>query len=483
MVPFAGDFVDQKVSEDVAQSIREIFPAEPGDPEPVLSLPAKGSGFDEVMGTLAKLKAKDDRCEGKTFAYVYLTDKNSDHHRAIEEASRMFMHENALNPTVFKSLRRMEVEVVSMLLRLVNAPAEAAGTLTSGGTESVLMAVKTWRDHARLHRPGVVSPNLVCVSTVHPAFEKAGHYFDVGVVHTPPGPDYACDVAAMERAIDGNTILLVVSAPQYPHGIIDHVEAVCELARRRGLPVHVDACVGGMMLPFVERLGHEVRPWDFRVPGVSSMSVDIHKYGYAPKGSSVCLFRDPAVRRLQFFQYATWPGGLFVSPSMTGSRGGGPIAAAWASLVTLGESGFLKLMGDALQAKAHILAEIKKTVGLEVIGNPQGTCISFRASQTSEVDLSIYAVGEALEERGWKVDRQQLPPSIHLTVMPAHFAIKEKFATDLRDSVEAVRKDPAKYSQKGTAAMYGFVAKLPDESLVDKILNTFMHQIYSPSPQ
>lgn len=204
---------------------------------------------------LAKLKAANSRAHGKTFAYVYLT--TNDHHRIIEEASLMFLHENALNPSVFPSLRRMENEVVSMCLNLYHGGPGARGNLTSGGTESILMAVKTWRDFYR-DTKGITEPNMIASSTVHPAFEKAAHYFNVEIVHVPCRDDGSADVAKMAFAVNRNTILLVASAPQYPHGVMDDVEGLSAVAEKRGIALHVDACVGGFMLPFVERLGRKV---------------------------------------------------------------------------------------------------------------------------------------------------------------------------------------------------------------------------------
>lgn len=382
---------------------------------------------------------------------MYLTEESSEHHKIIEEASVLFMHDNALNPSVFPSLRRMENEVVAMCLGLLHGPEGSQGCLTTGGTESVLMAVKTWRDFAQAARP-----NMVACQTVHPAFEKAAHYFGVEIRHAPPAADLACDVQAMAALVDSQTILLVGSAPQYPHGIVDRIEELAEFALRRGIPLHVDACAGGLMLPFVERLGYPVPGWDFRVRGVSSISADIHKYGFAPKGASVVLFREAAVRKLMFFQYSQWPGGLFVSPSMTGSRGGAPIAAAWASLVSLGEEGFLRLLGQAMEAKEYIRKRVEAIADLEIVGRPQGTILAIRAKDPAK--LNILAVGDVLEsDNGWKIDRQQNPASIHLTCMPAHHKIKEAFSDDLAKAVVKVLADPAAFEKEGSAAMYVFL--------------------------
>jgi sphinganine-1-phosphate aldolase len=315
------------------------------------------------------------------------------------------------------SVSRFEVEVVSMSASMCNGDEEVAGSLTSGGTESVLMAVKSYRDRAHKLWPYIQKPNMIAAKTVHPAFNKAAHYFGVDLVLVPVGDDFRMDVAACAQAINSSTILIVASAPQYCHGVVDPIAQLGELALKRGLPLHVDACFGGFMLPWLEKIGRPVPLWDFRVPGVTSISADVHKYGYSSKGASVVLYRNRQLRSYQYFTYAEWPGGLFGSPSMSGSRPGGMIAAAWAALVGMGENGYMELARQIMSTTDQIKAGVRSIEGLYVLGEPDMTALAIGGRG----GINIIAVADALESLGgWKMERQQTPPSIHMTVLPQH---------------------------------------------------------------
>jgi glutamate/tyrosine decarboxylase-like PLP-dependent enzyme len=267
---------------------------------------------------------------------------------------------------------------------------------------------------------------------------------------------------------------MAASAPQYPHGVIDPIAELSEIAARRKLPFHVDGCVGGFVLPFAERLGRRIPPFDFRLPGVTSMSADVHKYGFASKGASVVLYRDMSYLRHQFFVATDWPGGIYVSPSMPGTRSGGPIAAAWASLRALGESGLLDHTRRALAAADALSAAIADIPGLAVIGDPPATIVSFGASDPA---IDIYAVADALESRGWSVDRQQAPPSLHCTLTSNHLEVIPRYVEDLRAAVDEVRRNPALKS-KGNAAMYGMMAKVPVRALVRSEVQKVLERMY-----
>jgi sphinganine-1-phosphate aldolase len=476
-IPGAQGLVSAEMDKEVDKAVREMFPAVEGAPAPILTIPPAGLGRAEMEGMLAKLKAIDAKGDGKMFAYVYKTA--SDHETVTEHAFQLFMHENALNPAAFPSLLRMENEVVSMSLAMTHAPDGAAGCMTSGGTESILCAVKAMREWAREKRPHITRPNMIASSTVHPAFEKAAHYFGVEIRHVPVGADLASDIDGYRRVVDGNTILLVVSAPQYPHGIIDHVEAASALALERDIPLHVDSCIGGFVLPFIEKLGHAVPRWDFRVAGVTSISADLHKYGYSPKGASVVMFRTTEMRSKMFFAYSQWPGGLFVSPSLLGTRGGGAIAGAWASLVSLGEEGFLRLTEQVMHAKAHIRAFVDATDGIAIMGNPDASILAVRSTDPK---INILAVADVMENKfGWKIDRQQLPATLHMTLMPIHYANREMITEHLGKSIDIVRADPDKFNTEGTAAMYGMVAKVGGlgPSILDSFLTKFMAKVFA----
>ncbi len=303
-----------------------------------MELPKQGRKHDEILAAMSAMRGRDVNWrEGKVSQPGQ--PRGDEDVGVLYEASKMFFSENGLNPTAFPSLRRMETETVQMVAQLLHGGDDAAGTLTSGGTESILMAVKTARDWARQKQPGRTRPNVIVPSSVHPAFVKAGHYFDVEIRHVPVAEDGRAALASTRAAIDDQTIMLVGSAPSYPHGLLDPISELASLAQSRDLLCHVDACVGGLMLPFIERLGEPIPPWDFRVPGVTSISADLHKYGYAAKGASTITYRTRELRMLQFEVYVDWSGGVWASPSAAGTRPGGPIAAAWAVWNFLGEEG------------------------------------------------------------------------------------------------------------------------------------------------
>jgi len=337
---------------------------------PLVPIPEKGLSAARVTAILERLRANETTAEeGRAFAYTYTTQGEmallakalnsayaaytpssgsgqAEHETLLHKAWELFMHTNALNPMLYPSLRRLETEVVSMTAWMCHGDSNTVGSLTSGGTESILMAIKTYRDLAKVKRPYIQTPKMLCPITIHPAFEKASHYFGVEIVHIPTTADGRVDVDAVRQAITADTILLVGSAPQYCHGVVDPIEQLSALAVQHGVPLHVDACFGGFMLPWLERLGVPIPTWDFRVPGVTSISADVHKYGYSSKGASVILYKTEALRMYQYYAYAEWPGGLFGSPSLLGSRPGGMIAAAWAAMVSVGQDGYLAIARD-----------------------------------------------------------------------------------------------------------------------------------------
>jgi glutamate/tyrosine decarboxylase-like PLP-dependent enzyme len=302
------------------------------------TLPKTGRPAQDVLKALKEKHRDDvDWRAGRTFSLVYFAGDEVS--QLLEDAYTEFISENGLSPVAFPSLRQMETEVVSMAASLLGGDDEVAGTMTSGGTESIMMAMKAAREWGR--KKGVARPRVVAPLSAHPAFDKAAHYLDVDLAHAPLAADFRVDVKAMERLVDERTVLLVGSAPSYPQGVVDDIPAIAALAKSRGLLCHVDACLGGFFLPFARTLGRPVPPFDFRVDGVTSMSADLHKYGYAAKGASVVLHRNAALRRNQFFTWSEWNGGLYASPSFCGTRPGGAIAAAWAVMHHLGEDGYL----------------------------------------------------------------------------------------------------------------------------------------------
>ena len=439
------------------------------------TLPAKGLGHDEVLRLMDGMAEKDARWrEGRTFSLVYHAGEA--HTRFLKEAHGRFFSENALNPMAFRSLRRFEAEVVRMTARLLHGGPDTVGVMTSGGTESILLAVKAYRDRARARFGFHARPAIIAPESVHVAFDKAAEYFDVTLRHAPLGPDHRVDLAAVRRMIDRHTILLVGSAPCYPFGVVDDLAGLAAIAAPHGLPLHVDACLGGFLLPFAERLGRPVRPWDFRLPGVTSISADAHKYGYAAKGASVLLYRDMDLLQHQFFVHASWPGGLFASPGLLGTRPGGSIAAAWAAMHALGESGYLDLARQVLATTDRMLQGIAAIPALEVLGKPDLSVLAYRSRDPA---VDIYVVGDGLEKRGWHVDRQQRPPSLHAMITPAHATVIDRFLADLRAAVDEARAHPERAGEGG-AAMYGLAARMPIRGLVTDNLRQMMRTMYGP---
>jgi glutamate/tyrosine decarboxylase-like PLP-dependent enzyme len=349
----------------------------------------------------------------------------------------------------------------------------AVGAVTSGGTESLLVMVAAYRDRARREKPWIRSPQLVVPSTIHPAFDKAAHYFGVELKKVPVGEDLRANVRAMEKAIGWRTIGIAASAPQYPHGVIDPIAELGALAQARKLPMHVDA--RWLLLPWIEKLGRPLPKWDFRVPGVTSMSADLHKYGYCAKGASLLLWRSIDQMRHQFFVATDFPGGIYASPTMIGTRPGGPVAAAWAALQTLGVDGYLALTEKALGAADRLRAGIARIPGLVLMGQSQATIVAFAATSTS---LDIYAIADQLELRGWTADRQHRPPTLHLTVTANHGPIVDEYLRDLAAAVETVRANP-KLAKGGSAPMYGMAGRLPVRGLVASQVRKMFAKMYS----
>lgn len=404
--------------------------------------------------------------DGKTFSLVY----NAGVNELLKAAYGEFLAENGLSPVAFPSLRRMECEVVSMTASLFHGDDAVAGTMTSGGTESIMMAVKAARDFARKTK-GISAPEMVVPCTVHPAFNKAAHYFGVKLLQAKMAPDFRVDVSDLERLIGPNTVMIVGSAPPYPHGVIDPISELAAVANRRGVWLHVDACLGGYFLPFAERLGRAIPPWDFRVPGVTSISADLHKYGYAAKGASVVLYRNADYRRHQFFTYAGWNGGLYASPSFCGTRPGGAIAAAWAVMNHLGEEGYLSRAQKVLETADAMRQGIERISGLRVLGAPHMGVFAFTSDH-----LNVYELGDAMDARGWRLDRQMDPTSLHCMISPAHEQVLDLFLSDLKEC--AANLTSGHPAPEGSAAMYGMVGSVGDRAQVDEFLLSFLDGLF-----
>ena len=434
-------------------------------------IPQKGMTREEVLSLLSSLKSGDaDWHEGRMFGLIYYAGRDVE--EMAREAYSTYMFENALSPFDFPSLLKMETEFISMVSNLFGGNDETVGSMTSGGTESILMAVKAAREWARVARPEIQTPEVVTPMTIHPAFNKAADYLGLKIVQTPVDKDFRANVRAMEAAITGNTILICASAVTYPHGVLDPVEELGAIAAEKNLWMHVDGCLGGYMLPFLKKLGYQIPAFDFRVPGVKSMSVDIHKYGYVSKGVSTVLYRNSELRQHQFFVYTDWPGGVYATPALCGARPGGAIASAWAMLYFLGEEGFLKLAKMTAEATLKLMDGIKKIPGLFILGYPPATVFAFG----SDV-INVYKLAARLKERGWHIHSQHRPPSLHMTVSPVHEKIIDPFLRDLQQIVGELSKTPAE-DVSGEAALYGMLGTMPDRKKAKSLALQYLNNLY-----
>jgi sphinganine-1-phosphate aldolase len=440
---------------------------------PKVILPEKGIPHPEILKLMAEISKEDIKWEeGRVWSLVY--HANDDHTQLLKEAYMNFFSKNALSPLAFPSLRRFETEVVSMAIDLFNGDRKCCGSMTSGGTESILMAIKTYRDWVRDQYPEIKHPEMVLPSSAHPAFDKGADYFDVKAIRVPVNHEtHLADVEAMKKAINENTILLVGSACDFPRGVVDPISELGIIAEDHKIGLHVDGCLGGFMLPFAKKLGYPVPDFDFSVSGVTSISADVHKYGYAAKGASTILYRRDKIWKYQFSVYTDWSGGVYISPTMRGTRPGGAIAAAWASMNALGMDGYLDLAKIVMITTKKLLAGIKRIPELYILGNPVISVFSFTSDK-----LNIFQVGDMLDKRGWHLDRLQFPNALHMMVNPFHTKVTDTFLQDLEESVAEVRENPEEISG-GEAAMYGMIASLPDRNKVKSFIINFLKDQYS----
>lgn len=431
-------------------------------------IPEKGRPYDEILEELESFGADDpDYKNAKTWSLVYYLD--DEYTQFLEKAYAKFFSANGLNPTAFRSLKRFEKEVVGFTAELFHVDEDACGVMTAGGTESCMLAVKTYRDWAREEK-GIKKPEMVVPETAHVAWGKGAEYFGVKIRRAKLADDYRVDVNAVEKLINKNTIMILAGAPEYPHGMIDPVKELSEVALRHKIPLHVDACVGGYILPFIENSGIKLPLWDFRVPGVTSISADIHKYGFAAKGASCIIYRSINHFKHQVYVEHDWPGGVFASPALLGTRPGGAYAAAWAAIQANGMEGYTKLAQQTMDAVNRMKEGIKSIPELEIIGDPPASLISYRSVDSN---VNIFAVGDVMQSKGWHVDRLQRPDALHAMVTAPHGKVVDQYINDIIDSVAYVKKHP-ELANQGEAATYGMIAHIPLKGMVRKsVLDMF----------
>ncbi|KAG6653872.1 hypothetical protein CIPAW_05G107200 [Carya illinoinensis] len=435
-------------------------------------LPRAGLGV-EVIEKMKDEKRNDVVWQGKCSGTVYIGGSESEgHFSLINEACSMFAHTNPLHLDVFPSVVRFEAEVVAMTAGLLGSKEKGSGgqicgNMTSGGTESILLAMKSSRDYMKTKK-GITKPEIIIPESAHSAYDKAAQYFNIKLWRVPINKEFRADVKAIKRHINRNTILIVGSAPGFPHGIIDPIQELGELATSFGICLHVDLCLGGFVLPFARKLGYPIPPFDFSVKGVTSISVDVHKYGLAPKGTSVVLYRNHDIRKHQFVAVTEWSGGLYVSPTIAGSRPGGLIAGAWAAMLSLGEEGYLDTTKRIMEVSKRIQKGIEEIPELFIIGRPDMTIVAFG----SEV-VDIFEINDVMSSKGWHLNALQRPNSIHICVTLQHEPIVEDFLRDLTESVKTVKENPGPISG-GLAPVYGAAGRMPDRGMVQELLVNYM---------
>ncbi|WP_428481519.1 pyridoxal phosphate-dependent decarboxylase family protein [Pyruvatibacter mobilis] len=399
-----------------------------------VSMPSHGTDWETLSAQMNEMATGDVKWrEGKTAVYVF--NAGEDVSRVQKEAYTRFMSENGLGPMAFPSLKRMEEEIIQMALSLLNAPDGADGSVTSGGTDSITMAIKTAREYARAKgrlKPGCQG-NIVLPWSAHPAFDKAAEMMDLELRRIPVTDDFLANPKAMGEAVDDNTIMMVGSAPCFPYGLIDPIAEIGEVAAARDVWVHVDACVGGFFAPFARMNGADLPAFDFSVAQVHSMSADLHKYGYCAKGASTVLFRSAELKEHMIFDTNDWPGGRMITPTLAGTRPGGAIAAAWAVMNYLGVDGYRDKQGLVVKTREKIEAGVT-ALGFEVIGKPQLGLIGYR-----HPDLDSFAIWGKLFERGWFTSIVSKPQGIHLMLSPKHAEVADTYLADVEWAMEQVR--------------------------------------------
>ncbi len=437
-------------------------------------LPRVGRNRGDIIADVAALAAAEHEEWSDGYASGAVYNGDEEHIAFLNEVYALQSQSNPLHLDVWPSGMKFESEIVSMTAGMLGGRIAAAagdeivGTVTSGGTESIIMAMKAYRDRAGISRPQMVLPD-----SAHVAFDKAANYFGYEQVRVPVGDDYRADVDAMARAMTKRTVVVIGSAPGFPHGVIDPIPELSEMARERCVGFHTDACLGGFVLPWAERLGYDIPPFDFRLPGVTSMSADTHKYGYAAKGTSVVLYRGRDLRRHQFYVATEWPGGLYYSPTLAGSRPGGLLAAAWAALISMGEDGYLEATAAILDTGATIRQGIEEIDGLRILGDPLWV-IAFASDE-----VNIYEVMALMAERGWSLNGLHHPPAVHIAVTLRHTrpGVVDRFLDDLADSVDEARESGGE-ATTGAAPMYGMAATFPSRAAVGELIARYIDRIY-----
>ncbi|KAI5966946.1 DPL1 [Candida pseudojiufengensis] len=486
-LPFIKSKIDKELNETVLKIEKEIM-KNSDDLKQFDSLPGNGLPVEEVESELVKLQKlkHSDWNNGRVSGAVY---HGGDQLLKLQsDAYHQYSVANQLHPDVFPGVRKMEAEVVAMVLDIFNAPETGCGSTTSGGTESLLLTGLSAREYGRKYK-GITKPEVIAPITIHAGIEKACYYFGMKLHKVDLDPNtYQVDLKKVKRLINSNTVLLCGSAPNYPHGIIDDIEGISKLAVKYNIPLHVDACLGSFIVSFLESSkvhGDKKLPmFDFRLPGVTSISCDTHKYGFAPKGSSIIMYRNPKLRECQYYISSDWTGGMYGSPTLAGSRPGALMVGCWATLVNIGKDGYRKSCSSIVKATMELKSQIEKNPilsnYLEVIGDPLGSVIAFKVKQNQQKNLSIYELGDLLSKKGWHFATLQNPAALHFALTRLTVPVLDELIEDLVTSTEeAVKLTKEKGSKSGdTAALYGIAGNVHTAGLADRIIVAFLDTLY-----
>jgi glutamate/tyrosine decarboxylase-like PLP-dependent enzyme len=439
-------------------------------------LPVTGRKREEILKEMEKMrKNEDDRWkDGFVSGAVYHGDK--EHIEFLNNVYALHSQTNPLHSDLWPSVTKYEAEIVSMTASMMHARESKetiTGTVSSGGTESILLAMKAYRDRAETTKK-ITVPEMIVPVTAHAAFDKACQYFKIKMVHVPIDKHFKADISAVKKAINRNTIVIVGSAPGFPHGIVDPIEELSELARDNGIGFHTDACLGGFVLPWAEKLGYPVPTFDFRLPGVTSMSADTHKYGYASKGTSVILYRGKELQHFQYYKTADWSGGLYFSPTFAGSRSGALSSACWAAMLSIGEEGYLDATKRILESAKIIKSGIREIPELKLIEDPLWV-IAFASD-----DLNVYKIMDYMTQKKWNLNGLQNPSCVHICVTLRHTqpGVAQRFVKDLKGAVKYMKNNP---EFKGSMApIYGMVTSLPSKDIAEDFFDSYLDMLYTP---
>lgn len=473
LIPSIRKEIDLKMAE-----VRDTFEKDVKEREHIVKyitrLPNAGLSRDDI------LKAVDNNLSlgefnwknGKVSGTVYYS--NPELLDLVRDVYGKTSYTNPLHPDVFPGLCKIEAEVVKMAIDIFYGDAEGCGTMTTGGTESILMACKAYRDYA-LEEKGIKKPEMVIPTTAHSAFHKASLYFKIRIRYIPIDPiTTQVDIKAMKRAINSNTIMLVGSAPNFPYGTLDDISAISELGCRYNIPVHVDSCLGGFLTAFMAEAGYPVPICDFRLPGVTSISADTHKYGFTPKGSSIILYSNRKYLHHQYTVTTEWPGGVYGSPTINGSRAGGTIAVCWAAMLNFGKQGYIRATREIIHTTKYIEKGLRDIKSLYIFGQPGTSVIAIGSCV-----FDIYRLSASLIKSGWNLNILQFPSGIHICVTHVHTqpGVADQFLNDVRSAVREILKDP-QAPVEGKMAIYGVAQSVPDRSIVVGFTRCFLDSMY-----